>query len=1131
MASSLKELLAEEGFKGRREITRSRSSGMPFHGFPDKHKNDSAPEHRNKTERTRSGLARYSSKSEPQTSDDIRGKRSVENLVGTEKSDERLKKESRERLRNYLKEGKRYNPNKSKDMPGNEIDEVLKGDGEKFGHMHSKKAHSLDWGKNNLTKQLLGHKTSSTNNMKNMKKPSTSNDTSSSGSLNMKAVGDNQSKRRSSLVQVTSEPALDEAAIKAIVSILNGYIKSFVNDEDFRAVLRHNCFSSLDFVELEGGESIESKALAGLQQAIETVEKAAEGSSSDKDLKKASLQLSVITGLYSNNSKDDSESGISYSKLSACAHLYLSVIYKQQKKDKIAAKHLLQVFCNVPFQARTILLPELWDYLFFPHLSHLKEWYNQETDSLADAPKRRRKLKLLDKVYNDMLDSGTSQFAAYYKDWLTEGVEAPSLPSIQIPSVSVWEAQRGSSFCDSSELSNLAGRFSPRPMVSRKLYDSVIGSSSKRRIDEAEDGGETVNSNMSSLDDATVVKHSLTRPSENVECTNRDADEDSINSVLHDAFLHEKEPSSEAEKQWRLPVASDLSQRNLNGESCDPIVWEKPMEKREMPDAAAYADNEVTLRSLAQSVFEQQDTKTSADLGASSLFSSREALTSGSLANPIEARSSLEEFHGSYEFFDEHSFFSSIPQGFTCPLTGKLFEDPVTLETGHTFERGAIKAWFDEGNRECPVTGKTLQSLAVPLTNFVLKRVIDNWRSENCRNLFAFTSQAMKNSDGHGLEHLDETVVILEQLLTAFGDEEKRTNAKHIISLGGLQLLLQWFELGKIEEKARVAELLFCCIQADASCRDQIARNINGQCLLELLQSKQVKSRTNAVLLLTELICLKRWKDVTSFLNSLQTTGITDAMNFLLVYLHRSPKEQRPLIAVLLLHLDLLVEPQKCRLYREEAIDAITVALEDSLVDEDVRENCCRALLILGRRFCFSRKLLAESWILKQAGYKDVSQVNEEEKTLVDDAFSSDDEEFANEEWLRNLSAALLGNGTKSFLATVSKCLGSENLDLVRVCLITVAWLSFALSSQFDVEFQLSAFSALIAGLKETLQKAQQAENRILAAISLLNFSKISEGKILLMTVAEDIAAPLRSLAEVTWTTKQLYAVVSRGDR
>ncbi|KAJ7009518.1 hypothetical protein NC653_000265 [Populus alba x Populus x berolinensis] len=60
------------------------------------------------------------------------------------------------------------------------------------------------------------------------------------------------------------------------------------------------------------------------------------------------------------------------------------------------------------------------------------------------------------------------------------------------------------------------------------------------------------------------------------------------------------------------------------------------------------------------------------------------------------------------------------PHDFICPLTGQLFEDPVTLETGQTFEREAIGERFDHGNRTCPVTGKTLACSTVPLANSIL---------------------------------------------------------------------------------------------------------------------------------------------------------------------------------------------------------------------------------------------------------------------------------------------------------------------------------------------------------------------------------------------------------------------------
>lgn len=218
----------------------------------------------------------------------------------------------------------------------------------------------------------------------------------------------------------------------------------------------------------------------------------------------------------------------------------------------------------------------------------------------------------------------------------------------------------------------------------------------------------------------------------------------------------------------------------------------------------------------------------------------------------------MAESHGGY--FGERSSFSSIPQEFICRLTGQLFEDPVTLETGQTFERKAIKEWFDQGNRTCPSTGKHLEYVVVPFTNLVLKRVIDSWKSEHCRHLLAFASQIVGSMGEDGLKHSDETAIVMfEQLLTAFSIEERTTNAKHLISLGGLQFLLQRFENGNLEDKTRVVALLTCFIEADSGIRNQVARDINKQCLLQLLHSKQIKSRTNVVLLLTELICLRRY--------------------------------------------------------------------------------------------------------------------------------------------------------------------------------------------------------------------------------------------------------------------------------
>lgn len=71
------------------------------------------------------------------------------------------------------------------------------------------------------------------------------------------------------------------------------------------------------------------------------------------------------------------------------------------------------------------------------------------------------------------------------------------------------------------------------------------------------------------------------------------------------------------------------------------------------------------------------------------------------------------------------------PKDFVCPITTHIFEDPVTLETGQTYERKAIQEWIDRGNSTCPITRQKLHSIQLPKTNYVLKRLIASWQELN----------------------------------------------------------------------------------------------------------------------------------------------------------------------------------------------------------------------------------------------------------------------------------------------------------------------------------------------------------------------------------------------------------------
>ncbi|XP_015083192.1 putative E3 ubiquitin-protein ligase LIN-2 [Solanum pennellii] len=347
----------------------------------------------------------------------------------------------------------------------NEIVEVEERNDSRYNRIYSNRTYRNESSSAEENTEKCLDKSSKVGYQKHMERLETSNSRSTRSSVTSKSTDETTSLRKCEIEHTRAIPALDELAIQAVISILSGHIKRFLVDEDFRTSLRHNSFASLNFIGFEEGLNTESKIIATLEQAIETAERAAEDFASEKELKKASLQLSVITGL---NSDGKFTSGIPNSKLAACAHLYLSVIYKIQNKDRIAAKHLLQVFCDSPFQARTSLLPDLWNRVFLPHLSHLKVWHDSEANFLRDLRNKSRKLNLLDKLYTENLDKGTYLFAVYYKDWLTEGAEIPLVPSIQIPSKSV---SRQGSF---SNLNSSVGGFSPQPVVSKKLYDEVF---------------------------------------------------------------------------------------------------------------------------------------------------------------------------------------------------------------------------------------------------------------------------------------------------------------------------------------------------------------------------------------------------------------------------------------------------------------------------------------------------------------------------------------------------------------------------------------------------------------------------------------------------------------------------------
>lgn len=71
----------------------------------------------------------------------------------------------------------------------------------------------------------------------------------------------------------------------------------------------------------------------------------------------------------------------------------------------------------------------------------------------------------------------------------------------------------------------------------------------------------------------------------------------------------------------------------------------------------------------------------------------------------------------------------SPPRYFLCPISLEIMVDPVTLPTGHTYDRTSIQRWFHEGHKTCPITMLTLSDFSLT-PNRILSRLITDWSQQ-----------------------------------------------------------------------------------------------------------------------------------------------------------------------------------------------------------------------------------------------------------------------------------------------------------------------------------------------------------------------------------------------------------------
>ncbi|XP_057961391.1 putative U-box domain-containing protein 42 [Malania oleifera] len=188
-------------------------------------------------------------------------------------------------------------------------------------------------------------------------------------------------------------------------------------------------------------------------------------------------------------------------------------------------------------------------------------------------------------------------------------------------------------------------------------------------------------------------------------------------------------------------------------------------------------------------------------------------------------------------------------KSFFCPLTKRIMEDPVTIESGMTYERKAIIEWFEKfkNSKEifCPTTGQKLMS-RIMRTNIALKTTIEEWeeRNETTRIKAARAALSLGSSESMVLEALKDLQNICQR--TSY-------NKVQIRNVGIIPLLVTLLEYKDSKVRCATLELLQLLAEDDDDGKEMIGMVMDISTIIKMLSSNQQPIKHASLLLLLEL--------------------------------------------------------------------------------------------------------------------------------------------------------------------------------------------------------------------------------------------------------------------------------------
>ncbi|XP_019422880.1 PREDICTED: putative E3 ubiquitin-protein ligase LIN isoform X2 [Lupinus angustifolius] len=911
----------------------------------------------------------------------------------------------------------------------------------------------------------------------------------------------NSSNSLVSSVSRTIGPLMDEVTIKAVIAILSGYIGRYIKDGFFRKRIRDKCNSYL--VRRSKYSESDYEILLKMKLGMENIDKLVQGQGTKKEVMMESLRnsielLKIVASLNSKTSKNGSTCGLPNSHLSACTQLYIAIVYNLQKNERICARHMLQVFCDSSFLARTYLLPDLWEHLFLPHLLHLKIWYTEELETIKVSNechgKKEKRMKLLNKVYDNKVDTGTTMFALYYKQWLKVGANEPPLPIVTLP----------------SRPSHISSRRRTNP----NLYREVFGPKLEHKPTNLADQGELLKVRWSS---GSETDENLDIDENNCSSLQKE-DVVSFETSLRQIDKNHVEIRSESEKlDYFQCFSSRASQAGT-------VV------------NRSYRSNDASFR-------EETTFLSSEFVGAIRTLCSSEILSECEFSIRVITKVWLSS-HGDplvQEALTQSSVIEGILGVLFASRDDEILELAISVLAELVRRNNAIRETILSSDTHLEIFARLLRStslfLKAAILLYLLKPQVKHMLSSEWvplvlqvlefgdKMLTLFTVQCNPQV---------AAIYFLDQLLTGFDEDKNFENARKVASLGGLTLLMRIIEEGEIHDRNNAALIINYCIQAEPSCRSFLADNINKASLLELIVLGHNKNSSGcAFSVLVELLYIDRITNILNFLRGLKDGwGALNTMHIFFIYLQRAPLEERPLVAMILLMLDIMEDPCKCsNLYRAEAIEAVVNALNCQINNDVIKEQSARALLLLAGHFSYTGESLMEKSLLQQAGFLENSLQDSShgKEIFVHNLAHKNKEEDEDESWRKRTANVLLKNGNKTLLRALANCVANGIPSLAKASLVTISWLSSYLHLVEDRKLPPLVLSIFMPQLVKSLNYDEDIKARVLASYSLLCLVKNSGSvSVLLPLLDKDSLNHLQNLSLVTWTSNELISLLSK---